>query len=152
MYTQADMRRANALVRRRSLILGIGLFLLLAAYIAAILAGSQGLMLAIALAAFWFASLEICIWLRPAAKYRAFLREAEKGLRRECVCTVESLDTKIQLQDGVRVYAIQVRLADGDTRIFYLNASKTENFPAVGKTLRLTGYGRHIMAWEEIQC
>ena len=35
-----------------------------------------------------------------------------------------------QLQDGVRVHALQVRLPDGDSRIFYLNASKAEFLPA----------------------
>ena len=149
MYTTEDMRRANSLVRRYGLILAAGLALLLAAYVAAIFAGKQGLMLSIALIALWFAALEVCLWLRPAAKYRAFLREMASGLRRTCICTTDGLDANVQLQDGVRVHALQVRLADGDTRIFYLNASKAAGFPADGKTIRLISFGRHITAWED---
>lgn len=152
MYTREDMRIASGLVRRYSLILCAGLALLLAAYAAAAVAGSQGLMLLIALAAFWFAALEISLWLRPALKYRAFLRGLNSGLRRECVCITDGLDACVQLQDGVRVHALQVKLENGDTRIFYLNVSKTEGFPAAGRTVRLISYGRHITAWEDVQC
>ena len=149
MYTQQDMCNANALVRRYGLILGLGLALLLACYVSAILAGSQLLMLLIALAAFWFAMLLSCIWLYPACKYRAFLRDMNRGLRREYLFTVDKIHAEVVLRDGVRVNEMQVILENGDTRIFYLNISKSENFPAEGSKIHITAYGRHILQWEE---
>ena len=151
MYTKEDMRAADAAVRRYVLLLALPLALLLAAYVAAGLLGNQGLMLAILLAAFWFASIEACLWLRPAVQYRNFLREMEKGLRRECICTTDHLNEKIQLQDGVRVHALQVCIDDGDTRIFYLNASKTAMFPPDGRKICITSFGRHVVEWRNIQ-
>ena len=149
MYNQEDLRQANALVRRYALILGFGLGALLAAYIAAIFMGKQLLMLAIALTAFWFASLEICLWLRPAAQYKKFLADMNRGLRREYTCTVTEIGSKTILQDGVRVREVHVTLEDGDSRIFYINISK--DFPAACRKIRLTAYGRHILNWEELQ-
>ena len=134
MYTKEDMRAADAAVRRYVLLLALPLALLLAAYVAAGLLGKQGLMLAILLAAFWFASIEACL-----------------GLRRECICTTDHLDEKIQVQDGVRVLALQVRIDDGDTRIFYLNASKTAMFPPDGRKICITSFGRHVVEWRNIQ-
>lgn len=151
MYTREDMRLANMLVRRYGLILFIPLAFLLAGYVCAILAGSQTAMLCILLVAFWYSALEIALWLCPAVQYRAFLREMDKGLRRECLCCVEKINQNIQTRDGVRVFSLQVRLQDGDTRIFYLNASKAEGFASDQKQIRLTAFGRHIVDWREEQ-
>ena len=147
MYTQDDLRRAQSLVVRYALILGAVLAVLLAAYIAAVLMDSQGAMLLILLSAFWFAALEIALWLRPMVQYRGFLREMMCGLRRECPCTLDDLEERIQLQDGVRVHALQVRLEDGDTRIFYVNASKRQLLPPMQTRLILISYGRHLVDW-----
>lgn len=148
MYNQEDMRRANALVMRYALILGLGLALLLAVYVVAILRGSQILMLAIALLAFWFIALEVCLWLRPAMAYRTFLRDMNKGLRRETICAISDIDPETSLQDGVRVRTMRVALDDGDTRVFYINISKP--FPPENRKIHLTAYGRHIVQWEEL--
>ena len=149
MYNPEDMHKANAMVRRYGLILGLGLAALLAAYVAAILMGSQLLMLGIAVLAFWFASLEICLWLRPAVQYRKFLTDMNRGLRREYACSVDFIGENVILQDGVRVREVHVSLEDGDTRIFYINICKAT--PVANRKIRLTAYGRHILNWEEEQ-
>ena len=148
MYNQEDMRRANALVSRYALMLGLGLAILLAAYVLAIRLGSQSLMLAIALSAFWFVTLESCVFLRPAVQYRNFLRDMNAGLRRESFCLVDGIDGKIILQDGVRVRTLHALLDDGDSRIFYLNISK--DFPRPGSKIHLISYGRHVVQWKEL--
>lgn len=149
MYTREDIRCADGLVRRYSLILVAILVPLLAAYVYAVILGRQMLMLAILLAAFWLGALETALYLRPALRYRAFLRDMANGLRRECSCEIHSFDPATQLQDGARVHALQVRLRDGDTRVFYLNASKTDGFPEPGKAVCITAFGRHIVDWRE---
>lgn len=149
MYTREDVRCAEALVRRYGLMLALGLGLLLAAYAAAVFAGSQALMLVIAALAFWFAALEIVLWLRPAVQYRAFLREMEKGLRRECIGRIEEYSEDVRREDGVRVRTVQMRLEDGDTRLFYLNISKASDFPAAGRKVEIICFGRHVVDWRD---
>lgn len=147
MYTNEDMRSANALVRRRAVMLAAVLLCALAAYVPAVLARSQIAMLAILIAAFWLAAPMIALGLKPALDYRTFLREMQSGLRRECTCTLDRIDNSVTVQDGVRVHTLQVRLDDGDTRIFYLNIHKTDGFPAAGTSIVLTAYGRHVTDW-----
>lgn len=151
MYTQEDMRRSTALLHRYVAILCAVLLPLLGLYVFAAVKGSQMAMLLILIAALCFAGPETALYLAPALRYRNFLREMEKGLRRECLCSVESVDETVQMQDGVRVFALQVRLKDGDTRLFYLNASKKENFPPENRALRLISFGRHVVDWRAVE-
>ena len=152
IYTPEDIRSADALVRRYSLILAAALAVLLAAYVSAIILGSRIAMLLILQMAFWFSALEIALWLRPSVRYRGFLRDMRQGLRRECVCRLLSIDENIQHQDGVRVHGAEVRLEGGDTRIFYFNASKHVLFPGTDAKIRIHAFGRHVVQWEEIPC
>lgn len=124
---------------------------LLAVYVLGIVKGWQGVMLAALLTGFACAVLICDLKLLPALRHKRFLEEMEKGLRRSVDCTLERLNTQAQIQDGIRVYALHVRLkADGDSRIFYVNASKTDCIPVMGTVVRITGYGRHVVNCEEL--
>jgi len=149
MYNQMDMQEARRSLNRCSGLLALILTPLLAVYVLGIVKGWQGLMLAAALAGF-SCTIFICdLKLMPALRYVRFLREMEKGLRRNMDCYLESIDSEEQMQDGVRVYALHVRLAeDGDSRILYVNTSKLEHLPKMGRKVRITGYGRHVVNCE----
>lgn len=144
LYTQEDRRRAARLARKWSLILGGAELVLLAAYGAGIALGWRWAMLAALLLAFVAALFLGDLCLLPALRYRKFLRELDKGLRRRTVCTVESLKEEAGMQDGARVRELKVRLDDGDSRIFYVNADHADQIPEPGAEIELESCGRHV--------
>lgn len=149
MYTRKDEQAAKRRCRRFAFVLLAVLAPLLAVYIAGVLMDHQWLMLASLLAGFICAMIICDLCLLPALRYARFLRDMSCGLRRSAECTLESLDEDAQMQDGVRVRALHVRLcAGGDSRIFYMNLSKIESLPPVGTTVKLTAYGRHVVECE----
>lgn len=151
IYREADLQAARTRARHWEWVLGGLLAPLLALYGYAVWQGAQGAMLALLLAAYVLILFVGDNYLLPARRYARFLREMERGLRREAECVPESLEEAVQLQDGVRVRSMQVRLcADGDSRVFYLDAAKAEMAPPMGARVRLVSYGRHAVAWEEI--
>lgn len=151
MYNQNDMQEARRSLNRCCGLLVSMLVPLLAVYVLGIVKGRQGLMLAALLAGFGWAVFICDLKFLPARRYMRFLKEMEIGLRRSMDCTLERLDMQVQIQDGVRVRALHVRLnAGGDSRIFYVNVSKTDFLPQMGTVVRLTGYGRHVVNCEEL--
>ena len=151
MYNQNDIQEARRSLNRCSGLLVSVLLPLLVVYVLGIVKGRQGLML-MALLLGLACTVFICdLKLLPARRYMRFLKEMEIGLRRSTDCTLERLDTQVQMQDGVRVCALHVCLnAGGDSRIFYVNASKTDCIPVMGTVVRITGYGRHVVNCEEL--
>ena len=144
LYTQEDRSRAEQLARRWALLLGGAELVLLAAYVAGIALGRRWTMLAALLLAFLLALFLGDLCLLPALRYRKFLRELESGLRRRLVCTVDCLKAEAEMQDGARVRELQVRLNDGDSRIFYVNADHADQIPEPGAQIELESYGRHV--------
>ena len=144
LYTQENRRPAERLARKWALILGGAELVLLAAYIAGIALGWRWAMLAALLLAFVAALFLGDLCLLPALRYRKFLRELDKGLRRRTVCTVESLKEEAGMQDGARVRELKVRLDDGDSRIFYVNADHADQIPEPGAEIELESCGRHV--------
>ena len=144
LYTEGDRTRAERLARRWTLILGGAELVLLAAYVAGIALGRRWMMLAALLLAFAVALFLGDLCLLPALRYRKFLRELETGLRRSAICTVDSLKPEAELQDGARVREMQVRLSDGDSRIFYVNVDHADQVPEPGAQIELESYGRHV--------
>ena len=148
-YTAEDFRAAQRWLRRCALWLGGWLLLLLALYVWAAFRGARGAMLALMLLAFAGGVFAGDLWLLPALRYVKFLRTLESGLRRCTSCAVESIGSAVETQDGARVRTLEVRLRpDGDTRIFYVNASKEARYPAKGADILLTSCGRHAVGWE----
>ena len=144
LYTQEDRQRAEHLARKWTLILGSAELVMLAAYVAGILLGWRWAMLAALLLAFVVALFLGDLCLLPALRYRKFLRELDRGLRRSVTCTVASLKEEAGIQDGARVRELQVRLDDGDSRIFYVNADHADRIPELGAQIELESYGRHV--------
>lgn len=145
LYTQEDRQRAEHLARKWTLILGGAELVLLAAYVAGILLGWRWAMLAALLLAFVTALFLGDLCLLPALRYRKFLRDLYRGLRRSAICTVDSLKEEAGMQDGARVRELQVRLsADGDSRIFYVNADHADQIPEPGAVIELESCGRHV--------
>ena len=144
LYTQEDRSRAERLARKWTLILGGAELALLAVYVVGIALGRRWMMLAALLLAFAVALFLGDLCLLPALRYRRFLRELDKGLRRRTVCTVDSLKNEAGMQDGALVRELQVRLRDGDSRIFYVNVDHADQVPEPGAHIELESYGRHV--------
>lgn len=144
LYTEGDRTRAEQLARRWTLLLGGAELVLLAAYVAGIALGRRWMMLAALLLGFIAALFLGDLCLLPALRYRKFLRELETGLRRSAICTVDFLKEEVELQDGARVREMQVRLSDGDSRIFYVNVDHADQVPEPGAHIELESYGRHV--------
>ena len=83
--------------------------------------------------------------LLPALRYRRFLREMDRGLRRSLCCTVAGLSEACVMQDGARVRVLEVHLkGDGDSRIFYVHAERASCIPGPGAEIELESFGRHV--------
>lgn len=148
LYDNTDIRCAARRLRSCILLLAMPLLLLLAAYIFAIVKGMRLLMLGILLAGFIWSVLCCDLRLLPALRYASFLREVDNGPHRRLDCRLESVSPQHEMQDGARVQALQVRrMEDGETRIFYMNASKAECLPPMGSQVQITSHGRHIVAF-----
>lgn len=148
MYTQADAMAARRRVRRCAAALCAPLALLLALYVAAVVARRRGLMCGLLLAAFVLGVFIADNWLLPALRYRRFLREMQKGLRRACSGCIGAPGAA-ETRDGARVRPLEVRLDGGETRVFYLKADCAGDAAGEGARLRIESWGRHIVGWEE---
>ena len=144
LYTDGERKRAERLARKWALILGGVELMLLTAYVAGILLDLRWAMLAALLLGFVVALflVDLCLW--PALRYRRFLRELDEGLRRRAICTVDGLRDAVEMRDGARVRELQVRLSDGDSRIFYVNADCAAWIPEPGARIELESCGRHV--------
>ena len=148
-YTEKDDVCAAARLRRSIIGLCAVLLPLIALYVLAILKGARMGMLAALLAAFAWTVFWRDMRLLPELRCRAFLKELRKGLRRSTECIPVKLEAEEQMQDGVRVRALHVRICDGgDSRIFYVNASHAERLPSMGMRMRISSCGRHILSCE----
>ena len=150
MYNDTDLLLAGRRVKRCIAGMAAVLLPLLAVYVLGVVRGMYGLILAALILMFAFSVFAGDLWLLPALRYRRFLKEMGKGLRRSADCILESMDVETQVQDGVQVRALHVRLCEGgDSRIFYVNASKLELLPEMKRHVRLESYGRHVTACKE---
>lgn len=152
MYDRKDLRGAEKRLRAHTFWMLSLPLLMLMAYVAAIFAGKPIWMLVSMLLAFvWLMLTADLCWL-PAVRYRNFLREMNRGQRHSLRCILDEMQKETQLQDGVRVRALQVRLPEsGDCRIFYINIDKLDRLPAMGACVELTSYGRHIVNCEAVK-
>ena len=148
LYVEDDLRCASARLRKYAFLLGAGLALCMGAYVWALVVRRETAGYLILLAGFIYALPLGMLRLYPALKYRDFVRELLRGLRREVCGSIDCIDPAVQVQDGVRVHTVQLRLEDGDTRLFYLNADKLDVFPRPGEKICLISYGRHVAGVE----
>lgn len=148
MYNNEDIRCASKRVRSCAITVGAGLAPIIALYVLAIVKGSQGWMLAVLLAGFFWLLFMCDLCLLPRVRYLRFLKDMDRGLRRNTPCTPDFLEEEIRIQDGVRVRELHVRTPEGDSRILYVNASKAELLPPMGDEILLESYGRHVVGWK----
>ena len=151
MYDEADYQAAGRSVnaRRAFLLAVLGVMLML--YAAAAIFTTQGVMLAVLLAAFAFAVFYGDLYLLPAVRYQRFLNQIKEGLRRETDGTILDLNREEQTQDGARVYTLRIRLADdSDERLYWVNVGKAELVPESGARVHMESSGRHVTAIERI--
>lgn len=149
MYSSMDMQEARRSLNRCCGLLALIVAPLLAVYVLGVLMGWQGLMLAVLLVGFACVVFVCDLKLLPALRYVRFLRDMERGLRRNVDCVLDRMAEDVQLQDGVHVHALHVRLKEGsDSRIFYVNVSKAALLPVMGTEVRITAYGRHVVDFE----
>ena len=175
MYSEQDMNEINVRIRRDWLTLVPVLAAILAVYIYALAARVQWLAMAAGPLLFVAACYGFLARLWPNLRYRRFLRDMESGLSREIRGTIVGISDAAQLQDGVMVLPVRLRVAAGadgdrpavgesaqaqrlrlegagedtrDERILYLNVSKRQHMPAPGTKAVLHCFGRHIKSVE----
>ena len=149
MYNLEDALLARRSLRKAALMLAAALAPMLASYVLALVKGAYAWSAALAAAMLAWCLFAGDLLLAPRARYARFLREMGRGLRRSVDCVPEAIGDQVQLQDGVFVRSVQVRLSDGDSRIYYLNASKMDCMAQIGQMVRLVSYGRHIVEFIE---
>lgn len=145
MYTERDAQMAVKSLLRVALIMAAVLLVLLAGYITVLVKGEAALAAILAVGMLVFGLFFGDLLLLPRLRYVRFLKEMGRGLRRSVDCILQETDENVQRQDGVFVRALQVQLDDGDSRIYYLNASKMDFLPETGSRVRLVSYGRHVV-------
>lgn len=145
MYSERDIIDINSKIKKNFQMLVPMLILLIAAYVAALLMAAQWLVYAVGALICVVACYGVIACLAPNMRYRRFLLDMQEGLSREMKGRIVEISHKSDYQDGVRVLPVRIFLeSEQDERIVYLNASKTEDFPAEGETVVLRCYGRHI--------
>ena len=148
LYHETDLSEAEGMLRKYALLLGAGLVLCIGAYVWALSERHETAGFMILLAGLFYGLPLGMLKLYPALKYRNFVRELLRGLRRETCGRIDLIDPAVQMQDGVRVHVLQLRLEDGDTRLFYMNVDKMADFPQPGEQVRLKSFGRHVAGVE----
>lgn len=149
MYTERDLQDASRRVKKCAVLMAAVLAVLLAAYVLALVKRLYGVSIAVALLMLIWTLFLGDLQLMPLKRYERFLRELDSGLRRQAECEILALEEEDQVQDGARVRALHVRLCDGGSRIFYLNASKVDFLPETGGHCILVSCGRHVVDFIE---
>ena len=149
LYGEGDIREAERRFRGAWMLLAAVLAPLLAGYVLALVKGSYAVSLALALLMLIWSLSAGDLLLTPRRRYLRFLRELNRGLRRQTECAVIALEDGILVQDGANVRALQVRMPDGDSRIFYLNAAKAEFLPEANRHCTVVSCGRHVVEFIE---
>ena len=149
LYSDRDLQQAGR--RVRSCLLGMAAVLapLLGLYALALMRQNVLLGALAALLGFGWALFMGDLRLAPRVRYLRFLKNLNSGLRRQTECEILCLEDGAEMQDGACVRALHVRLKDGDSRIFYLDASKAESLPAPGSGCVLLSCGRHVLGFSE---
>ena len=146
MYSEQDRIAVSRRIRVDCIVIAAVAALLLAAYIAGLVARVRWLTTASGVLLFTASAFGVIYFLMPKLRYRRFLADLSRGLTHEMAGSVVSVADAAQEQDGARVLPVHILLdAEQDERIVYLNASKRALFPGAGAHVRLRLCGRHIL-------
>ena len=174
MYSERDMLEVNGRIRRGWLVLIPVLAIFIAAFVFALVKRNHTLALValpLLIVAFIYGFVAH-LW--PNLRYRRFLRDMADGLSRDVRGVIVNVAGEAELQDGAMVLPVRVQLTGADSaaqngasalaeriqqleagedtreeRIVYLNASKRDLLPPVGRAVTLHCFGRHIRSVEE---
>jgi len=174
MYSERDMLEVNYRIRRGWLVLAPVLSVFAAAFAFALVKRNHTLALValpLLIVAFIYG---FVAYLWPNLRYRRFLLDMANGLSRDVRGVIVNVADEAELQDGAMVLPVRVQLTEAERgsqngasalserlqqleagedtreeRIVYLNASKRDRLPPVGRTVTLHCFGRHIRSVEE---
>lgn len=145
MYTQQDKIQTKKRIVKYSVITGVLVAVQIAAFVMCLIQRREILTSVTACGMFAVACFMWLMFIWPCIRYMFFLNDMQKGIGRELTGSVVEISAQEEMQDGVRVLPVRFLLEnEQDERIVYLNATKTEYFPAVGEKLTLKCFGRHI--------
>lgn len=145
MYSEQDLLQINARIKKNLWVLLPVLAVLIAIYVAGLVAAVEWLVMVMGALIFVAGCYGIAAYLLPNVRYRRFLLDMQAGLSRDMRGRIVSITDQEDLQDGVRVLPVHIFLeSEQDERIVYLNASKSAGFPQPGTDVELHCYGRHI--------
>lgn len=145
MYSEQDGKIIRQRITKYSVIMGVGMAALLAAFIVGLNVRLKALVMVAGVALFVYACFMWVMLIYPCVKYNRFLADMRDGLTREIDCTILEIADKEETQDGVRVLPVHVFLDDEqDERILYVNVSKLDQLPKKGEKAHLGCFGRHI--------
>lgn len=151
MYSEKDLAQINGKLKKNIIVLSVVTLILLAGFVAALVFALEWLVMILGPALFVAVAFGLTAYILPNARYRRFLRDAREGLSREMRGSVVEIAAEEEEQDGVRVLTVRIHLQDeDDERFVYLNASKKDRFAAVGDSICMQCYGRHILSWTAI--
>jgi len=153
-YSDQDLSRNAAQIRRALLWIGLPSLPLLAALIASLTARVQWLTVLITVA--WGAAL-LFLWemkVAPVCAYRRHLTGVLGGLRRSAEGKVVSFGEDGAYREGVFFDTLLVNVdpqmdAEGE-RLFYVDRCKERPPLAAGDRVRVTANGNYMTAWEKI--
>lgn len=145
MYTQQDRLQVRGRIIKYCIVTGIAVAALIALYVVGLVQRWEACVMTVGAAIFAVICFGWLMFIWPCVRYSFFLKDMEKGLTRVLTGSIVEVGAKEDYQDGVRVLPVRILLAEEqDERIVYLNATKAEGFPEVGKQVELHCYGRHI--------
>ena len=130
MYSNQDHILIDRRIRKKSILLGMILLLLLAVYIACFISRIK-----------WGAMLS------GAACFAAgcFGKDLDTRLEQEIRGTILSISEEAELRDGAMVFPVHIQFdEDQEDHVLYLNTEKAKGFPSAGTSLVLQCCGRHI--------
>lgn len=145
MYSNQDHILIDRRIRKKSILLGMILLLLLAVYIACFISRIKwGAMLSGA-ACFAAGCFGITFAILPDLQYRRFLKDLDTRLEQEIRGTILSVSEEAELRDGAMVFPVHIQFdEDQEDHVLYLNTEKAKGFPPAGTSLVLQCCGRHI--------
>jgi len=145
VYTQQDRIQNKNRIIKYCVIMGVVLAALLVLYGVSLNKRWETVVMVDSCVMFAWTCFMWLMFVWPCIRYSFFLKDMAQGIGRELTGSIVEVSGNEEMQDGVRVLPVRIFLeSEGDERIVYLNATKTEGFPKAGAKVKLGCFGRHI--------
>jgi len=157
IYREEDRIFAEKKVRQAKILLAICLAVPLAFFVTALCVRWEKVCIISGGAMFFVGYFVGDMRLRPAWRFRRFLREIATGLSTQRTFVLNHAETQPRHEDGVQVLELQVALDDpkaadsklGADRILYMRADRMPDWVKEGGAYSCACYGRHILSITE---